>query len=82
MSEEEEASDEEDGSSDTDTVVQRATDHEKVTGMIHNILKLENVEIYHGSETTVNTWRRWEATTSFGETGQQSTKEPGYEKQN
>ena len=37
--------DEEDGSSDTDTVVQRATDHEKVTGMIHKGLKLENVEI-------------------------------------
>ena len=42
---EEQASDEEDGSSDTDTVVQRATDHEKVTEMIHKILKLENVEI-------------------------------------
>ena len=45
MSEEERESDEEDGSSDTDTVVQRATDHEKVTEMIHKILKLENVEI-------------------------------------
>ena len=45
MSEEEEASDEEDDSSDTDTVVQRATDHEKVTEMIHKILKLENVQI-------------------------------------
>ena len=44
MSEEVEASDEEDGSSVTDTVVQRATDYEKVTEMIHK-LKLENVEI-------------------------------------
>lgn len=43
MSEEEQASDEEDGSSDTDTVVQRITDHENVTEMIHKILKLENV---------------------------------------
>ena len=40
VSEEEEASDEEEGSSDTYTVVQRATDHEKVTGMIHKIRKL------------------------------------------
>ncbi len=44
-SEEEEASHDEDGSSDTDTVVKRATDHEKVTEMIHKILKLENVDI-------------------------------------
>ena len=29
----------------TQTLVQRATDHEKVTGMIHKILKLGNVEI-------------------------------------
>ena len=42
---EEEASDEVDGSSDTDNVVQRATDHEKVAEMIHKILRHENVEI-------------------------------------
>ena len=86
ISGEEEASDEEDGSSDTDTVVQRATDHEKVTEMIHKILKLENVEIMEVKRLSKpdDDERPRLVWVKFGSRIQSrpDTKEPGYEIQN